>query len=167
MDVGDRQPFRLEEADTKRDEILGYLRGSPREHGIDRTRWRLQDLLAVVGASLGVTCVSGLWRVMQRLALRFRQGWAYAVSPDPLADEKLAWIDAIKQHADAHPDRVVVLWLDELTVYIPFSGGNLGTCRGTRTKSGPGDGCGGQIADGRRTQSPDRSSALLDPAQSG
>lgn len=54
---------------------------------------------------------------MQRLGIRYRQGWAYLVSPDPLAPAKLRWIDLIQQRAQAHPERGVRLGLDERTFY--------------------------------------------------
>ena len=96
---------------------MALLRQSPRDWGFKRSRWRLQDVLVVVGEWLNVSCVSALWRVLKRLDISYRHSWAYAVSPDPFATEKLAWIDEVCEQAQAHPDQVLVLWLDELTVY--------------------------------------------------
>jgi len=93
------------------------LRRSPREWGLNRSRWRLQDLLTVMGDALAVTSVSGLWRLCQRLGIRFRQSWAFKTSPDPFVEEKLVWIEEVCQQAEADPDQVVTLWMDELTVY--------------------------------------------------
>jgi hypothetical protein len=49
--------------------------------------------------------------------VRYRQGWAHLVSPDPLAQLKLDWLAAIQQRVRQHPDLAVLLWLDELTFY--------------------------------------------------
>lgn len=98
-----------------KDEVLVVLGTSPEEVGLKRTRWRLTDLLGRL--PLAVSSRSGVWHALRRLGIRYRQGWAYLVSPDPLAQAKLGWIDRIQQRAQAHPEQVVVLWLDELTFY--------------------------------------------------
>lgn len=107
-----------ENAQQVRDELLAVLRQSPREKGFERSRWRLEDVLEVVSVWLDVTSVSGLWRIVQRLGITFRRGWEYWTSPDPFAREKLAWIEEVCQQAEEDPENVVVLWLDELTVYL-------------------------------------------------
>lgn len=98
-----------------KDAVLALLASAPEQYGLPRSRWRLDDLLGRL--PVAVTSRSGLWYVLQRLGLRYRQGWAYLVSPDPLAEAKLAWIALIQQRAVVHGERVVVLWLDELTFY--------------------------------------------------
>jgi transposase len=118
MGVADHLPTRPDNAKQVRDDILSVLRQSPREWEFDRSRWRLRDLLEVVSEWLAVTSVSGLWRVCQRLGIQFRRGWEFWTSPDPFAAEKLAWIEDVCQQAAAKPDNVVVLWMDELTVYL-------------------------------------------------
>lgn len=121
--VAASQPMNLDRAEEVREEVLTQLRQSPRESGFERTRWRLQDLLTVIRDTLAVNRVSSLWHVLQRLGIRFRQGWEHQVSPDPLATEKLQVIDHVLQQAAARPDEVVVVWLDELTVYrLPSPG---------------------------------------------
>ncbi len=101
-----------------REYVLGILRQSPRAYDIERSRWRLQDILSVLDDSLSVSCVSGLWRVLKRLGIGFRQSWEFNVSPDPFTREKLAWIAEVCQLGQQKPEEVVVLWLDELTVYL-------------------------------------------------
>lgn len=100
-----------------RERVLALLRQAPRDWGIERSRWRLEDLLSILGEELALTSVSGLWRILQRLDIRFRLSWAYQTTPDPFTREKLAWIAEVCERAQQQPERVVVLWLDELTVY--------------------------------------------------
>jgi hypothetical protein len=56
-------------------------------------------------------------RVFQRLGFRYRRGWSHQVSPDPWAPEKLAWMAAVQERARQSPERMVMLWLDELSFY--------------------------------------------------
>ena len=118
MGVADRLPTHPDEETQVRDDLLAILRQSPREWGYERSRWRLCDVLSVVSEGLEITSVSGLWRVCQRLGIKFRQGWEFWTSPDPFANEKLAWIEEVCQQAEDDPEKVVVLWMDELTVYL-------------------------------------------------
>lgn len=106
---------------------------TPRDHGLERSRWRLADF---IGFLPGVGCRSAVWRVFQRLGLRYRRGWGHLVSPDPWAETKLAWIAALQQRAQQHPDQVVVLWLDELTFYrLPTVAACWGKREGRATKA--------------------------------
>lgn len=100
-----------------REVVLHVLSRSPRDYGFDQTRWTLSRLLVILAAWLNVTTEAGLWKVLDRLALRYRQGWDHLVSPDPLAELKLAYLDAILTRAQADREQIVVLWLDELTFY--------------------------------------------------
>lgn len=90
------------------------LETSPQEHGLKHSRWRLCDF---IGYLPGVGCRSAVWRVLQRLGIRYRRGWSHQVSPDPWAQAKLQWIEAVLRRAQHAPEQVVVLWLDELTFY--------------------------------------------------
>jgi DDE superfamily endonuclease len=98
--------------------MLRLLGSSPRLGNVDRTRWRLADLASrLIGVGVKVFSRSGVREVLRRLDIRYRRGWAYQVSPDPLATIKLEWIAAIQARATQHPAEVVVLWMDELTIY--------------------------------------------------
>jgi len=101
-----------------RERTLALLSSPPGESGVAHTRWRLADLCGrMISVGAQVFSRSGVRQVLARLGIRYRRGWAYLVSPDPLAQDKLRWIAAIQQRQQAHPTAVVVLWLDELTVY--------------------------------------------------
>jgi hypothetical protein len=105
------------EAAVLREVILHLLNHSPRDLGFDQTRWTLASLRVVLAGWLRVRSEAGLSRVLQRLEIGYRRGWEHLTSPDPLLNLKLAYLDAILTRARLYPDRVVVLWLDELTFY--------------------------------------------------
>ncbi len=101
-----------------RERTLALLGSSPRQSGVERTRWRLADLCGrMIGVGVKVFSRSGIRQVLARLGIRYRRGWQYLVSPDPWTAQKLLWIEAIQQRQRQHPSEVVVLWLDELTFY--------------------------------------------------
>lgn len=134
--VAESPAMNLDQACIVREEFLSILRQMPRVYGINRTRWRLADLLHVLPARFHLTSVSGLWRVFQRLNLRYRRGWAYCVSPDPLVETKLAVIEQIRTWGEERGEEVVVLWLDELTVYrLPSEAPVWGEGRGRASKA--------------------------------
>ena len=128
----------LDQLESVRDDLLEILAQSPREYGIERTRWRLKDLLEVVKRTMDVAigCISTLHNWCERLGIRYREGWAYLVSPDPHRTLKLSVIDAVLQRAEACPAKTVVLWLDELTVYrLPSTAAVWDTAEGRPTKA--------------------------------
>lgn len=59
----------------------------------------------------------GIWKILQRLGLRYKRGRAYLHSPDPQYALKMSYIVAAQAQARAHPDEVVFLYEDELTYY--------------------------------------------------
>ena len=107
----------LEEKAEVREEVLEVLRQSPRDFGIERTRWRLKDMLRKGLESIQVSHTSSLWQVLKRLDIRFREGWQHTVSPDPDAKTKLRRIEQVQHQAFQQTERCVAVWLDELTVY--------------------------------------------------
>ena len=111
-----KQPTILDKQVDQRESVLHVLRQSPYQYNIHRSRWRLADLLRVM-EDIQVESVSGLWRVLDKLNIRFRRAWEYMTSPDPEAETKLAQIEQAKHAAQAYQERVVALWLDELTLY--------------------------------------------------
>lgn len=98
---------------------------------------------------LDVNSQAGLSKVLKRLDIRFRQGWEYLVSPDPLAEVKLAYIDAVLTRGRLYPGQVQVLWLDEFTFYrlpttAPMWSDGL-TSRGPKAELSPGPNTKGRI----------------------
>lgn len=100
-----------------RELMLTLLSHSPRDFGFEQTRWTLASLAIVTVCWLGSLSEAGMWKVLQRFDIRYRQGWEHMVSPDPLLAMKLAYIEAILSRGQDNPGAVVVLWLDEFTFY--------------------------------------------------
>lgn len=71
----------------------------------------------MIGVGAKVFSRSGVRQVLQRLGIRYRRGWEYLVSPDPLAAQKLHLIEALQHRQQANPTAIVILWMDELTIY--------------------------------------------------
>jgi hypothetical protein len=92
------------------------LHHRPYEFGIQRMRWRLQDLRQVC-AWLKDCSLPGVYQVLKRLGFSRKQALGFICSPDPAY--ALKWRAVLQAFAQAvnHPDRVVFLFLDELTYY--------------------------------------------------
>ena len=59
----------------------------------------------------------GLGRLFARLGIAYKRGRAYVHSPDPDYAAKLATVAAARQRAQGDPQRHVLLYLDEMTLY--------------------------------------------------
>src|SRR5689334_263036 len=104
LDEDGSPPFPPEQTTAVRERTVRLLGSNPREWGVERTRWRLADRCRrMIGVEAKVFGRSGLRQVLRRLGIRYRRGWAYLVSPDPLASLKLEVIDAILQRAHQAP----------------------------------------------------------------
>ena len=100
-----------------REMLLTLLSHSPRDFGFEQSRWTLGTLSIITVCWFGLLSETGLWKVLHRLGVRYRQGWEHLVSPDPLLNLKLAYIEAVLARAQANPATIVVLWLDEFTFF--------------------------------------------------
>jgi len=96
--------------------LLHVIRREPRQFGIDRTRWRLTDLLELCDW-LRLETEGGLSRLLDRLAISYQRGRDHIHSPDPHYEAKLARVQAVMAEARASEGRVVALLQDELTYY--------------------------------------------------
>lgn len=72
---------------AKREEVEDYLRQSPRQFGLQQTRWTLRSLAEKV-PSLKRFTDSGVYRVLVRMGYRYKRGQPSVHSPDPLYSEK-------------------------------------------------------------------------------
>lgn len=68
-------------------EIESYLRQSPRQFGLSRTRWTLRALAEKIPCLKGFT-ESGVYRALVRIGYRYKRGQPNVHSPDPLYSEK-------------------------------------------------------------------------------
>ena len=72
-----------------RQEIENVLRQSPRNFGIDETRWTLEALSRVAVSLSGFT-PSGVYRALKRFRLSYKRGQPLVHSPDPQYEQKRA-----------------------------------------------------------------------------
>lgn len=96
--------------------MLHLLRRDPRLCGIDRSRWRLADVLEQVAGWHVRTC-QGLGQVLARLGIVYKRGRDYIHSPDPDYEAKLAAMQQARQVTQTDPAHQVLLYLDEMTLY--------------------------------------------------
>lgn len=89
---------------------------SPRQSGIERSRWRLVDMRQVI-PWLGHCSLSAIWKVMRRLGTHLRRGREYLHSPDRAYESKLAAVHEAQVQAQQDPQRWVLLYQDEFTFY--------------------------------------------------
>jgi len=93
-------------------------RQRPDLHGFPRSRWRLQDLRdAPFVPWLKNYSLPGICQALRRLKVKRKHGRLHVHSPDLSYHIKMAWIRRAHQLAQAHPERVSVLYGDELTFY--------------------------------------------------
>lgn len=81
------RPGRGRKARADRNEIERYVRQSPRNFGVARTRWTLQSLAAVVPSLRGFSR-SGVQKALERAGYRYKRGQPHVHSPDPQYEEK-------------------------------------------------------------------------------
>lgn len=95
--------------------VVEALRQPPALHGIDRPRWRLDDLGQAIPAVAGYSR-SGLSRLLRRLEVRRSRGRFSLHSPDLAYQTKLEWLARAVAAARADPDHVRLLYADEFTL---------------------------------------------------
>jgi transposase len=69
------------------EQVLSYALQSPRNFGVNRTRWTLR-LLAQTVPSLHGFSDAGVLRVLRRLDLSYKRGQPWLLSPDPEYEKK-------------------------------------------------------------------------------
>ena len=69
------------------EQVLSCLRQSPRNCGIDQTRWTLRALGQACSSLSGMS-ERGILNVLHRLGFRYKHGQPWIHSPDPLYAEK-------------------------------------------------------------------------------
>ncbi len=96
--------------------LVELLHHAPEHAGLARSRWRLQDVRAALPALQG-SSLGGLSKLLVRLGLRRRRGRLAVHSPDPAYDRKLAQLAAVAEQAERQPERTVLLYADEMSLY--------------------------------------------------
>jgi transposase len=91
-------------------------------------RWSLALARKLCPALATLKTDSGVWRRLRRWKITYKVGRVHIISPDPAYQEKCAAIDTALERARADPDRVRLLYADEVTYYRrPERGCNWGT----------------------------------------
>ena len=97
-------------------EVAELLHRSPRAYGIQRTRWRLQDVGRALRWLDGYSD-AGIYKVLKRLGFSRKQALNFIHSPDP--EYRAKWRAVLQAYMEAcsHSETVVILFMDELTYY--------------------------------------------------
>ena len=110
--------------------MLHIIRRDPYQCGYAQARWTLATLLDHC-AWLDLTTLPGLWQLLRRLGIHYKRGREYVHSPDPHYLEKQAWIMARLAEARTDPERIALLYLDEVTFYRQPSVASAYAAKGT------------------------------------
>lgn len=96
--------------------ILHTVRREPSTFGKPRSRWSL-SLIADVCKWLQVNTPSGLSKLLKRLGISYKRGRSYVYSPDPHYQQKMDIIAQCLLKAWYAPEKYVLLYQDEFTIY--------------------------------------------------
>lgn len=96
--------------------MASVLPQAPRDYGLARSRWRLQDVQRVLAWLTGVS-EAGVYKVLKRLGFSRKRALRFIRSPDP--DYRLKWQALLHAYLEAwtHPEKVTLLFQDEVTYY--------------------------------------------------
>ena len=96
--------------------LVDIVHRAPRQFGQEQSRWTLAAIQRVC-RWLAAYTPSGLWRLLQRLEVQWKRGRDYIHSPDPDYDAKRKYLADRRAEVQAAPERLVLLYGDELTYY--------------------------------------------------
>jgi DDE superfamily endonuclease/Winged helix-turn helix len=104
-------------AETEAAQIVNHLlHQTPYQHGIARSRWRLQDVARALHWLQGYS-EAGIYKVLKRLGFSRKQALRFIYSPDPNYRAKWQRVLQAYQEALTQPEQVVLLFQDEFTYY--------------------------------------------------
>jgi len=83
---------------------------------LTHARWRLADFRAVL-PWLHAYSDAGVSLALKRLGVRLKRGRLRLHSPDPAYQTKLTWIAQALLRTEREPERFVVIWGDEVSIY--------------------------------------------------
>ena len=106
----------LSTPEAAKTEIKEVLAQSPRQYGLSPVRWTLETIREAVPWLRGYT-VPGVWQLMQRLGLRYKQAADFIRSPDPFFKLKVRDMKQAFAQAIFRPQEAVILFQDELSFY--------------------------------------------------
>ena len=97
-------------------QLIETLHRTPRHSQMPYTRWTLAVLISAVLWLTPLT-PSGAHRLLKRLGIAYRRGQEHLHSPDPDYATKLEAVQQARTEARQSKDRVVLVYLDEVTYY--------------------------------------------------
>jgi hypothetical protein len=97
------------------DELRHLVRRTPRACGIDQTRWTLTAIRRACDW-LSERTLSCVHRMLKRFGITWKRARAAVRSPDQQYAAKLAVVEQVRAQALAQPGRIVVVYLDEVTI---------------------------------------------------
>lgn len=115
-EVAAKRHLNLNTAEMAKDKVQQVLRASPRSYGIERSRWRLQDIRQAISWLQDCT-VPGVCQILQRLKISLQQATGYVESPDPKRQLKQRRMAQAFSAAVHHSEEYILLFQDELTYY--------------------------------------------------
>ena len=113
---GRKPPFTPRSVAEAKQEVEEVLHRSPRQYGINRNRWRLQDIGRAIHWLSGYT-ESGVYKVLKKLGFSYKKALRFIQSPDPEYRYKWEAILRAYQEAVSNPKEVIFLFQDEFTYY--------------------------------------------------
>jgi len=112
-----KKHHRIPKLSTEEQEALkDMLHRPPHLFGQPGSRWTLKKIKAAF-PQLSCYTLSGIWRLLKRLGIRYKRGRLHITSPDTRYNEKKKWIEEAKEEARANPQEVVTLFGDEKTYH--------------------------------------------------
>ncbi|HKP52640.1 MAG TPA: transposase [Chloroflexia bacterium] len=115
-------PPQLPDHQAAHDALLYLVRQDPHLYDQHTTRWTLATIriaCSKVGwLRLASLSLPGVWQLLHRLGIVWKHARQYIHSPDPYYFEKLSDVKAARQQARANPEDVVLLFMDQVTVWL-------------------------------------------------
>jgi hypothetical protein len=109
-------PPQCADAEEAKETLLHVVGQPPEAFGLDRSRFRLSDILDVC-PWLRLSDPSGVHHLFDRLGIAYKRGRITYASPDPDYLSKLRYLHGLVEEAQASDGRMVVGFLDEFTYY--------------------------------------------------
>lgn len=97
--------------------VLETVHQSPQQQAEPRSRWTLALLRKHCPLLQPLRSLSGVWRALRRLRIRWKRGRSHLTSPDRAYASKCRLIACAFQQASEQPEQVSILYGDETTVY--------------------------------------------------
>lgn len=98
------------------EKVKDLIHQSPENFGIHRSRWTLSLIFDEL-PELAVKTIGGLWHILKRLCISYKQGRRHIHSPDPEYQAKKERVDKAVGLARRYPEKVVTLFSDEMGYY--------------------------------------------------